>query len=123
MEKTGKKFYSYRTLGMTYDGRLVAAILCDRFGTFDCQVHIYTEPGVVWATPENCRAAFAFIFELLDRRRITCETPVSNPRMIRMNHRLGMVQEGVKRKGADDGGDAIIFGMLREECNWIKGAP
>lgn len=120
MESTGKDFCHYRCLGIKRDGTLKAAILLDRFGKTDCQMHIFTEPGFMWATPENCRAAFAFPFILLNKRRITCETPVSNRRMIRVNDHLGFVREGIKRCAADDGGDAIIFGMLREECKWIK---
>lgn len=120
MEKTGKEFFGYRCLGVRRDGEWKAAILCDRFSKIECQMHIYAEPGFMWASPELCRTAFAFPFILLDRRRITVETPVTHPRMIRINRKLGFIEEGVKRCAADDGSDAIIFGMLREECKWIK---
>lgn len=120
MAKTGKPFYGYRCIGWEEDGVLKAAILCDRFNLRECQMHIYAEPGCRWSTPERCRAAFDFVFNTLKRERVTCETPVSHRMMCRVNDHLGFVREGIKRAAADDGGDAVIFGMLREECRWIK---
>lgn len=120
MEKTGKPFYGYRCKAIEQDGELKAAILCDRFGLRECQMHIYSEKGFNWMQTARCREAFEFVFNYLRRERITCETPVSHRAMLRMNEYLGFVREGVKRGAADDGGDAVIFGMLREECRWIK---
>ncbi len=118
-ERMGVGFYGYRTVGLKVDGEFVAGVLLDRFGVHECQIHIATRQGSMWATPENCRTAFSFPFIYLNRTRITAETAVSNRRMIRVNEHLGFVREGVKRKAADDGGDAIVFGMLREECRWL----
>lgn len=120
MEKTGKGFYGYRCIAWERDGALIAAVLYDRFNMRECQMHIYTEPGVRWATPERCRMAFGYAFNNLRRARVTVETPVSHPVMLRVNDHLGFVREGIKRGAADDGGDLVIFGMLREECRWIK---
>jgi hypothetical protein len=116
----GSHFYGYRTAGVMRRGEFIAGILCDRFGLRECSLHIATLQGVRWATPELCREAFSFPFVYLGRERITTETPVSNTRMCRLNDHLGFVREGVKRKAADDGGDAVLFGMLRDECRWLK---
>lgn len=116
----GAHYYGYRTAGLLRGGEIVAGILCDRFGLTDCYVHIATRQGVHWAKPEYCAIAFGYMFNYLRRERISTETPVSRSMMVRVNRHLGWVQEGLKRCGADDGGDAIIFGMLRDECRWIK---
>jgi RimJ/RimL family protein N-acetyltransferase len=85
--------------------------------------------GSIWSSarstssPELCRIAFRYPFIRLARRRITAETAASNIPMLRIQRRLGFVQEGVKRGAAMDGGDAIIFGMLRDECRWLEVSP
>jgi RimJ/RimL family protein N-acetyltransferase len=119
----GYGFYGYQCIGLKRRGEFVVGVLCDRFNLVECQIHIVAKPGVRWATPELCRIAFRYPFIRLARRRITAETAASNIPMLRIQRRLGFVQEGVKRGAAMDGGDAIIFGMLRDECRWLEVSP
>jgi len=44
----------------------------------------------------------------------------ANDKAMKMNRQLGFTQEGRLRHlhGADDG---ILWGMLKDECKWIKG--
>jgi RimJ/RimL family protein N-acetyltransferase len=120
MEVIGTPYYGYRTAGLVRDGEIIAGILCDRFGIRECQMHIATKEGSHWATRDNCAIAFGYVFNYLRRERVTVETPVSNTRMVRVNDHLGFMREGVKRCVTADGGDAIIFGMLKDECRWLK---
>jgi RimJ/RimL family protein N-acetyltransferase len=34
--------------------------------------------------------------------------------------RQGFTQEGVLREAFEDGEDAILYGMLKSECKWIR---
>jgi hypothetical protein len=36
--------------------------------------------------------------------------------------KLGAVYEGFLRHGLDGDRDALVFGMLREDCRWLKPA-
>jgi RimJ/RimL family protein N-acetyltransferase len=112
--------YGFRCAGMKRNGEYVAAILLDRFDAVECQIHIASAPGVMWATPEACRRAFTFAFKTMGRWRLTSEPAVSNSRAVRLNRHLGFVEEGLKRHACADGGDRMVFGMLRDECRWIK---
>jgi RimJ/RimL family protein N-acetyltransferase len=118
-DQIGSRFYGYVALGMERDGEMIAGIVLDRFGNRECQMHIAGLPGKLWATPEAIQRAFEFPFVRYGRERVTVETPVSNMRARRYNEHVGFVREGLKRAAADDGGDSIIYGMLRSECRWL----
>jgi RimJ/RimL family protein N-acetyltransferase len=45
---------------------------------------------------------------------------VDNIEARRFDENLGFVQEGIIRRGADDGTDMILYGMLKEECRWLE---
>ena len=104
---------------MKRNGELIAGCLFDRFGPRDCSIHIASKVGTHWATAEARRRLFHFAFKQLDRKRLTGETPVWNLAAQKFNEHIGFVREGIKRGAADDGSDAILYGMLREECRWL----
>lgn len=114
-------FYGYLAIGMKRKGELIAGVVYNRFGVTDCQMHIGSARGTRWATDEAIRRAFTYPFVELRRGRITLETPASNTEAIKFQEHLGFIQEGVKRKCANSGEDAIVYGMLRDECRWIGG--
>lgn len=113
-------FYGYLGIGMKRKGEWLAAVLYDRFGVRDCEMHIGSVRGTRWATDEAISRALSYAFVDLRRERITGCTPAHNLDARKFNEHIGFVQEGIKRCGADDGSDAILYGMLRSECRWIK---
>lgn len=114
-------FYGYVAIGMKRRGEFLAGVLFDKFSKRECHMHIASARGTRWATDEAIRRAFTFPFETLSRERITVETPVSNIEARKFNEHIGFIQEGVKRLSSDTGEDAIVYGMLRDECRWIGG--
>lgn len=73
-----------------------------------------------WLSREALRVFFAYPFIELDCRRVTTIVAKKHKRARKFNERLGFIQEGVCRKAAPGGKDnAIIYGMLKEECRWI----
>jgi RimJ/RimL family protein N-acetyltransferase len=38
----------------------------------------------------------------------------------RFDEHLGFKREGLVRRGADDGTNLILYGMLKEECRWLE---
>jgi RimJ/RimL family protein N-acetyltransferase len=45
--------------------------------------------------------------------------PVSNTRARRLVEGAGFTLEGLMRSAAADGGDVLIYGMLKPECRWV----
>lgn len=75
---------------------------------------IHAEGG--WCI-SGARSLFRDIFST--QARISARCRADNTRNIRVLERMGFKQEGRKRL---TGGDVIFFGMLREECRFLKGA-
>jgi RimJ/RimL family protein N-acetyltransferase len=73
-----------------------------------------------WGSRKYIKAVFEYVFYQLGLARATALVDEDNQRSIKMLERLGFIREGVIRK-ANKGKDVIIYGMLKEECRWIKG--
>jgi RimJ/RimL family protein N-acetyltransferase len=107
-------------IGLLRDGKLVGGVLFTRYTGTDICMHVAgNAPG--WVTLEFIRAAFRVPFIQLGCRRCSGLVRTDNLAAQRFDEKLGFKREGVLRKADDDGCDLIIYGMLREECKWIKG--
>jgi RimJ/RimL family protein N-acetyltransferase len=83
------------------------------------------EATIASSTPRWCskgilHSIFWYPFCQLGVSRLTAITEVTNQHAAYFLSRLGFQQEGVIRRGFRNGVDAIIYGMLREECRWLK---
>lgn len=72
-----------------------------------------------WARRGSLRAVFHYPFRQLGCARVTAVTGRANARARRLTAGLGFTLEGVIRRGLDGRDDALVFGMLREECRWL----
>lgn len=72
-----------------------------------------------WQSRRYIRAIFGYAFGQLGCGRITTFAPAVNSMATRLNDRIGFVREGIMRK-AFYGGDLVMFGMLRDECKWLR---
>ena len=70
-----------------------------------------------WCTRRFLRAVFHYPFNQLDCRRVTGITGESNIQTIKLLERLGFSYEGALREFF--GEDALIYGMLKGECQWL----
>lgn len=73
-----------------------------------------------WLNRSILRALFHYPFKQLQVERVTAFAPARNAHTRSFLARVGFVQEGVMRRGFQDD-DCVIYGMLRDECAWIKG--
>jgi len=97
---------------------VVAGLACEFKSPFD--VHFSAavdEPGVI------SRRLLAGIFDALFSKasRITALCEPSNGRAEAGLTRLGFVYEGFLRRGLDGERDALIYGMLPEDCKFLPG--
>lgn len=102
------------------DGSIAAVVLYTRFTRSNVEMSIASDGTATWLERGFIRAVFGYPFIVLGRRRVTVITNEHNRRVLRQAERLGFTPEGRLRGwyGDDDG---ILFGMLREECAWLKG--
>jgi hypothetical protein len=100
-------------------GAVIAALACEFWAAFDCKftAAIVDERAI---TPKLLHVIFETLFA--KAVRITAEVDPDNFESIDRLERLGFVYEGFKRKGLDGVHDALAYGMLAEDCNFLPGA-
>lgn len=107
------------------NGEFVAAVLISnlRFhnGTaIDCEISCATESSVAWK-PEVCRAIFGYVFTQLGCVRCTSITKKNNSRSRAFLEALNFKLEGNVRRGYDGERDALIYGLLAVDCQFVGG--
>ena len=102
-------------VGLKRDGKIVAAAIFRHFFWPDIEIH-FAINGL--ATEEYTREVFKYPFIEAGALHITAPIPASNHKCIRLAEHLGFVQEGIKRNAHKDG-DLLLYGMTKEECQWL----
>lgn len=114
-----------KAIGHMKDDKLVAAVTYNNFSTRPDGSFLTVELGIfstekTWATKEFLRAVFQYPFIQLGMERVETMCSAEKKDVIAFNKKLGFVPEGYHRQAWPMGGDAISFGMLREDCKWIR---
>jgi RimJ/RimL family protein N-acetyltransferase len=73
-----------------------------------------------WCTKGALQFLLAYPFETLGCRRVTALVARKNRRSRRLVEGLGWKLEGTCRRAWDGKQDAMVYGMLREECRWLN---
>ena len=107
-----------RAIGITLDKKFLGGLVYHRLANENVEMSIATS-SPRWATRAHIRDLFAYPFGTLQVRRITTTVTADNATAIDMNERLGFAREGTLREYMD-GKDTEIFGMLVQDCKWIK---
>lgn len=120
-QQLGLRFFDdARAIGWGTPDDIRAVAIYERWSGNDCVVHLVSDRRPGWLSRRFLAAGFAYPFVQAGLRRITGLVPASNERALRLNQHFGYRQEGRLRHAADDGGDLIIMGMLREDCPYIS---
>jgi hypothetical protein len=118
-EMAGKQFAHPRALGVVRRGQLVGGVVYHEFRGFDIQLSAAFDTAD-WCLPGTLRALWAHPFLTLGCVRATMIVGRKNRRARKLLMGMGMREEGLVRKGLDGVQDAVVYGMLRDECKWIK---
>lgn len=102
------------------DGSIAAVAIFNNFHEHDLEISIASDGERKWLDRRFLRAVFGYPFKMLQLKRVTGIVEEDNTAALDMDQRLGFVQEGRLRKWFGDK-DGIVFGMLAEECKWLKG--
>ena len=108
------------SIGLVEDGELIAGVVFNLYNGPSILMHVAAVPGKRWMTRDYLFRCFAYPFLQLQCNRISGLVRADNFAAQRFDEHLGFVREGVVRKGADDGTDLILYGMLKEECRWLE---
>ena len=74
-----------------------------------------------WARKGILKTIFHYPFTSLGCRRVTALVHEDNTRSQRLVTGLGYKREGSLREAADDGGDMLVYGLLKSECRFHHG--
>jgi RimJ/RimL family protein N-acetyltransferase len=106
-------------IGITRDGEISGVVVFDNFTVGSCCVSVASDGSRRWITRELLIRVFAYPFIQLGYRRLTALVAASNADSLNFCRAFGWTREGVLRRGAPDGDDLVVFGMLREECRYL----
>jgi len=105
-------------LGVFRHGKLLGGVVFDLYTGRDIVMSAaFDSPA--WCTRKILKRLFSYPFVQLGCRRMTTITTVDNEAALSLDRRLGFVEEGRLRKAFPGDTDAIVLGMLREECKWL----
>ena len=106
-------------IGLEKDGNLVAGVVFNWYTGPSIAMHV-AGIGKEWLTRDFLYRCFAYPFIQLECNRVTGLVRTDNFAAQKFDEHLGFVREGVIRRGASDGTDFILYGMLKEECRWLE---
>lgn len=127
-EKTGTEFNPAMCQGFAIiadNGVFMGAVLVsnvryERGKAIDCEISCAAESALAWR-PHVCRAVFAYVFGQLGCTRCTSITRKNNTKARSFLEALNFALEGNIRRGYDGVKDALIYGLLAEECRFFGG--
>jgi RimJ/RimL family protein N-acetyltransferase len=111
----------FRAVGMVDDkGDIRGGLVMTDYRFFDAELSIFMEPKVHFGL-QMLREMFAWAFDEVSLKRLTCRIGVENKRAQRFVEKAGFRYEGTMRLGLDGTQDAQIYGMTRGDCFWLDG--
>mgnify|MGYP003113161462 FL=1 len=105
------------SIGVQRDGEIIAACVYHdlRDGQIEASI---AASSPKWATRSVLYGLFAYPFIQVGANRLLVTCSEGNAKAMKMNKQLGFVEEGRLRQMFGKH-DAVLFGMLRNECKWI----
>lgn len=105
------------SIGVERDGELIGGVLYSNYRDRDIEMSAAGEGN--WLNRANLYAFFAYPFLQLGCARVTAIVPKRNKDVRKFIEKVGWVIEG-RHRHAFPNDDAISYGMLKNDCRWIK---
>lgn len=116
-----KSFGQCTAFGVIRRGVMVGGVVFHGYRGFDIIMSgAFDGPG--WALPGTLRALCTYPFIDLGCKRVTTITGKKNKAARKFNEKFGFTLEGVLKHGLDGQQDACIYGLVKEDCRWLKGS-
>ena len=107
-------------IGVESNGKLIAGVVFDGYTQAGISMHVAALEGKHWLSKEFLYAVFAYPFLQLGCNRVTGLVRADNFKAQKLDEHLGFIKEGLIRQGCSDGTNMILYGMLKNECRWIR---
>lgn len=104
--------------GIFVAGVLISNVRSHNGQAIDCEISCASEHSTAWQ-PSVCRAVFGYIFNQLGCVRCTSITKKNNNKSRAFLEALNFKLEGTVRKGYDGLKDALIYGLLAGDCQFV----
>lgn len=104
------------SIGVERKGEIVGGVVFNHFNRVDIEMTIASKVGL---SPDFCRVLADYIFGQSKCARVTISVRAKDAKTIKLAEKFGFKREGLKRKGFGYD-DAVIFGLLPEECRWLR---
>lgn len=108
------------SIGQEENGELICGVVYNWFMGPSCAMHVAAVPGKRWLTYEFLNRVFTYPFIQLGCNRVTGMVRADNYKAQKLDEHLGFKREGLIRQATWDKQDMIVYGMLKDECRWIK---
>jgi len=106
-------------IGFMYRGKLIGGVIYGNYRpNHDVWLTIYTEDKH-WCSRRILKIIFNIAFNFLNCRRVSILVTSDNEASLSLNRRLGFKKEGLLRQFRENGKDAYILGMLKNECKFL----
>jgi RimJ/RimL family protein N-acetyltransferase len=100
------------------NGDILGVAVFTRFMTHNCELSA-ASVSPRFLTRQFLDVLFHYAFITAGKRRITAVIEDGNINALKMDKRLGFIEEG-RLKGWYGEKDGLILRMLREECRWLR---
>ena len=110
-------------IGLERAGKLQAAVIYEGINPFNVWMSVAARPGAHWLTRTFLRVGFGYAFVTCGARAVRAYVDASNTRARALDEHLGFQVEAVLQGAAKDGGDVLIYRMLREDCRYVTLPP
>jgi RimJ/RimL family protein N-acetyltransferase len=107
------------TLGIADEDGLIAGIVFNNYRSAIGMEASIASTSPRWCSRGTLAAIFGYVFDQVGCRRLTATTEAKNQPVRAFLCHLGFREEGLLRHGFPQD-DAVIFGMIREECRWLR---
>lgn len=114
-------FENYSAIGLESDGQLIAGVVFDGRIGGSIMMHVASDGSRHWMTPAYMAACFGYAFNQEKVNLIIGLVRADNNDARRFDEHLGFKQNGLLPQACMDGTDLIVYGMLKDQCRYIRG--
>lgn len=117
--RDAEAFKPCKAIGVEIDGQLVAGVIYNKY-----EPNLLIEMSIAsidkrWATRHNLKALLGYPFAQLKLKRVQALCSVKDEGVQMFLKRLGFTHEGTHPCAYHDGGTALSFGMLKQNCRYL----
>lgn len=105
--------------GVVRRGVLIGGVVFNNYRGHDVHMSAAFD-HVGWALPGTIRQLCDYPFNRLGVVRVTALTAKKNRKARKVLEYIGFTLEGVAKRGLDGTLDAYQYGLLRDDCKWLR---